>query len=74
MRWLGFEWDEELYASDYFEQLYEFAESLVKAGKAYVDSQSEEEIRENRGTVTTPGTHSPYRDRSVEENLDLLRR
>ena len=74
IRWLGFEWDAELYASDYFEQLYEFAELLVQQGKAYVDSQSEEAIREGRGTVTTPGTDSPYRDRSVEENLDLLRR
>ena len=74
VQWLGFEWDEERYASDYFEQLYEIAEALVRAGKAYVDSQSEEEIREGRGTVTAPGTPSPYRDRSVEENLDLLRR
>ena len=74
IRWLGFEWDEELYASDYFEQLYQFGELLVIKGSAYVDSQSDEEIRENRGTVTVPGTNSPYRDRSVEENLDLLRR
>jgi glutaminyl-tRNA synthetase len=74
VRWLGFEPDAELYASDYFEKLYEFAELLVTRGKAYVDSQSEEEIREGRGTVTTPGTNSPYRDRSPEENLDLLRR
>jgi glutaminyl-tRNA synthetase len=74
VRWLGFEWDEELYASDYFEQLYEIAERLVTAGKAYVDSQNEEEIRAGRGTVTTPGTNSPYRDRTPEENLDLLRR
>jgi glutaminyl-tRNA synthetase len=72
--WLGFTPDAELYASDYFEKLYEFAELLVTKGKAYVDSQSEEEIREGRGTVTTPGTNSPFRDRSVEENLDLLRR
>src|SRR5687768_1541871 len=72
--WLGFQWDHELYASDYFEKLYEFAELLVRKGKAYVDSESEEEIRAHRGTVTTPGTPSPWRDRSVEENLDLLRR
>ncbi|MDQ3809512.1 MAG: glutamine--tRNA ligase/YqeY domain fusion protein [Chloroflexota bacterium] len=74
VRWLGFQWDAELYASDYFEKLYEFAELLVKKGKAYVDSQSDEEIREGRGTVTTPGRESPYRSRTVEENLDLLRR
>jgi glutaminyl-tRNA synthetase len=74
VRWLGFEWDEERFASDYFERLFEIAERLVRAGKAYVDSQSEEAIREGRGTVTAPGTHSPYRDRPVEENLDLLRR
>ena len=74
VRWLGFEWDEERYASDYFEQLYEIAERLVKNHKAYVDSQNETEIREGRGTVTTAGTPSPYRDRSVAENLDLLRR
>jgi glutaminyl-tRNA synthetase len=74
VRWLGFEWDEELYASDYFEKLYEIAEELVKKGKAYVDSQNEEQIRLNRGTVTTPGTNSPNRDRTVAENMDLLRR
>jgi glutaminyl-tRNA synthetase len=74
VRWLGFEWNEERFASDYFERLYEIAERLVRAGKAYVDSQSEEAIREGRGTVTAPGTPSPHRDRSVEENLDLLRR
>jgi glutaminyl-tRNA synthetase len=74
VRWLGFEWDAELYASDYFEKLYEFAELLVNKGKAYVDSQNEEEIRLGRGTVTTPGTESPYRARSAAENLDLLRR
>ena len=72
--WLGFKWDNEFYASDYFEKLYEIAESLVMKGKAYVDSQSEEEIRTNRGTVTSPGTASPGRARSAEENLDLLRR
>ena len=74
IQWLGFQWDHELYASDYFEKLYEFAELLVGKGKAYVDSESEEEIRAHRGTVTTPGTPSPWRSRSVEENLDLLRR
>ena len=74
VQWLGFEWDAELYASDYFERLYEIAEELVRKGKAYVDSQSEEEIREGRGTVTTPGTNSPFRDRTPDENLGLLRR
>ena len=74
VRWLGFQWDAELYASDYFERLYEIAEALVRGGKAYVDSQSEEEIRAGRGTVTTPGADSAYRGRSAEENLDLLRR
>ena len=74
IRWLGFEWNAELYASDYFEQLYGFAELLVEKGKAYVDSQSEQQIREARGTVTTPGVNSPYRDRTVDQNLELLRR
>ncbi len=75
VRWLGFDWgDREYYASDYFERLYEFAELLVKKGKAYVDSQSEEEIRIGRGTVTQPGAAGPWRDRSVDDNLDLLRR
>ena len=74
VQWLGFQWDGEFYASDYFEQLYEFAELLIRKGKAYVDSESEEEIRRHRGTVTTPGTPSRYRDRGVEENLDLLAR
>ncbi len=75
VRWLGFEWNGvTLYASDYFEQLYGFAEQLIRDGKAYVDSQTEEQIRENRGTVTQAGVGSPYRDRSVEENLDLFRR
>ncbi len=74
IRWLGFDWDGEYFASDYFEQLYDIAERLVQQGKAYVDSQSEEVIRTNRGTVTTPGIPGPYRDRSPEENLDLLRR
>ncbi len=74
VKWLGFEWSEERYASDYFEQLYEIAERLVEKGKAYVDSQNEEQIREGRGTVMQAGTPSPFRERSVEENLDLLRR
>jgi glutaminyl-tRNA synthetase len=75
VRWLGFDWGEHLHhASDYFEQLYEWAEHLIRAGKAYVDDQSQEEIRANRGTLTEPGKNSPYRDRSVEENLDLFRR
>ncbi len=75
VRWLGFDWGEHLYhASDYFEQLYDFAVTLIQRGKAYVDSLSEEEIREYRGTVKEPGRASPYRDRSVEENLDLFER
>ncbi len=75
VRWMGFSWLEpEHYASDYFEQLYAFAERLVRMGKAYVDSQSAEKIRETRGSLTRPGTDSPYRNRTVEENLDLFRR
>jgi len=75
VRWLGFDWGEHLYfASDYFDQLYEWAEHLIREGKAYVDDQSAEEIRLNRGTLTEPGTESPFRNRSVEENLDLFRR
>ena len=74
VHWLGYEPDEVRHASDYFERFYEYAVTLVEKGLAYVDSQSEEEIRENRGTVTEPGRESPYRDRSVDENLDLLRR
>lgn len=75
VRWLGFDWGEHLYfASDYFEQMYAWAEDLVRAGKAYVDSQSITEIRAGRGSLTEAGTPSPYRDRSVEENLDLFRR
>lgn len=74
IRWLGFEWANEFYASDYFEQLYEWAELLIKKGLAYVDDQSQEEIRINRGTVTQPGKESPWRNRSVEENLELFRR
>ena len=75
IRWLGFDWGEHLYhASDYFGQLYRYALVLVDKGLAYVDSSTEEEIREQRGTVTTPGVNSPWRDRSREENLDLFRR
>jgi glutaminyl-tRNA synthetase len=75
IHWLGFDWeDREFYASDYFEQLYEFAVKLVKKGKAYVDDLSADEIRECRGTLTAPGKESPYRNRSVEENLDLFER
>ena len=75
VRWLGFDWqDREYYASDYFEQLFEYAVQLIKAGKAYVDSLSADEIREYRGTLTTPGKNSPYRERSIEENLDLFER
>src|SRR5712692_9129239 len=73
VRWLGFDWGEHLYfASDYFEQLYQWAVELIKAGKAYVDDLSADETREYRGTLTEPGRESPYRNRSVEENLDLL--
>ena len=75
VRWLGFDWEDRLfYASDYFEQLYQYAVQLIVAGKAYVCSLSADEIRESRGTLTEPGTNSPYRDRSVEENLDLFQR
>jgi glutaminyl-tRNA synthetase len=74
VRWMGFTWDALFYASDYFEQLYEFAVHLIKKGKAYVDSLSAEEIRQHRGTLTEPGRESPYRHRSVEENLDLFAR
>ena len=74
VRWLGFEWDHLHFASDYFEQLYEYAVHLVRAGLAYVDSQTAEEIRRHRGTLTEPGDESPYRNRSVEENRDLLAR
>jgi glutaminyl-tRNA synthetase len=74
VRWLGFEWKEHRHASDYFEQLYQWAEHLVTHGKAYVDSLSAEEMREYRGTLTEPGKNSPHRDRSVEENLELFRR
>jgi len=75
IHWLGFDWeDREFYASDYFDQLYEFAVKLVKKGKAYVDDLSADEIREYRGTLTQPGKESPHRNRTVEENLELLER
>ncbi|MFC1844147.1 glutamine--tRNA ligase/YqeY domain fusion protein [Thermodesulfobacteriota bacterium] len=75
VRWLGFDWQDHLYfSSDYFEKFYEFAILLIKKGKAYVDSLSADEIREFRGTLTEPGKESPYRDRSIEENLDLFER
>ncbi|MEJ5165594.1 MAG: glutamine--tRNA ligase/YqeY domain fusion protein [Thermoanaerobaculia bacterium] len=75
VRWLGFDWeDREYYASDYFDQLFEWAVELIKKGKAYVDDLSADEIREYRGTLTQPGKESPYRNRSVEENLDLFYR
>src|SRR6187401_1457028 len=75
VRWLGFDWGEHLYyASDYFEQLYDWAVDLVKAGKAYVDDQTQEEIRLDRGTLTEPGRNSAWRERSVDENLELFAR
>jgi glutaminyl-tRNA synthetase len=75
VRWLGFDWGTHLYhASDYFEQLYQWAEHLIRIGRAYVDDQSQEEMRATRGTLTEAGTNSPYRGRSVAENLDLFRR
>jgi glutaminyl-tRNA synthetase len=75
VRWLGYDWgDSVFYASDYFDQLYAWAELMIRNGDAYVDDQSQDEIRESRGTLTEPGKNSPFRDRSVEENLDLFRR
>lgn len=74
VRWLGFEWDGLYYASDYFGQIYEWAVQLIKAGKAYVDDLTAEQVREYRGTLTEPGKESPYRNRSVEENLELFER
>ncbi|HSE49461.1 MAG TPA: glutamine--tRNA ligase/YqeY domain fusion protein [Terriglobales bacterium] len=74
VRWLGFEWEGLFYASDYFGRLYEWAVKLIQAGKAYVDDLTADQIREHRGTLTEPGNNSPYRDRSVEENLDLFER
>src|SRR5690606_15911816 len=72
VEWLGYKWDEERYASDYFEQLYQWAVALIKQGKAYVDSQTSEEIAKQKGTPTHPGIDSPYRNRTVEENLELF--
>lgn len=74
VEWLGYKWANEVYASDYFQQLYDWAVQLIKEGKAYVDSQTSEEMAQQKGTPTTPGVNSPYRDRSVEENLDLFER
>ena len=75
VHWLGFDWGKHLYhASDYFEQLYTWAEDLIRAGKAYVDDQSPHDMRVNRGTLTEPGKNSPFRERGVDENLDLFRR
>ncbi|MEZ4876051.1 MAG: glutamine--tRNA ligase/YqeY domain fusion protein [Flavobacterium sp.] len=74
IEWLGYEWANECYASDYFQQLYDWAVEFIKKGKAYVDSQTSEEMAIQKGTPTTPGTNSPYRNRSIEENLDLFER
>lgn len=74
VQWLGFNWSAQFYASDYFDKLYQYAIELIKQGKAYVDDLNAEEIRQYRGTLTEPGKNSPYRDRSVEENLDLFQR
>jgi glutaminyl-tRNA synthetase len=74
VRWLGFEWDNLFFASDYFDYMYDRAELLIRKGKAYVCELTADEMRETRGTLTQPGTNSPYRDRSVEDNLDLFRR
>ena len=75
VRWLGFDWGERMfYASDYFEEMYRYAEQLIRDGKAYIDSLTADEIREYRGTLTSPGRNSPHRERSVDENLDLFRR
>ena len=74
IEWLGYQWDTECYASDYFQQLYDWAVQFIKNGKAYVDSQTSEEMAQQKGTPTQAGTNSPYRDRSVEENLDLFER
>ena len=74
VKWLGFDWDDLFFASNYFDEMYQRAVLLIKKGKAYVDDLSAEEIREYRGTLTEPGKESPYRDRSIEENLDLFER
>ena len=73
IRWMGFSWENERYASDYFDQLYEWAEQMILNGQAYVDDQTQEEISKGRGTIDRPGTESPYRNRSVEENLRIFR-
>ncbi|MWV46530.1 glutamine--tRNA ligase/YqeY domain fusion protein [Paenibacillus sp. HJL G12] len=73
VKWLGYDWAEKRFASDYFEEMYTRAELLIQKGKAYVDDQSADQIRENRGTLTEPGQNSPYRERSIEENLELFR-
>ena len=72
--WLGYSWENELYSSDYFQQLFDWAVLLIKDGKAYVDSQSSEEMRHQKGTPTSVGTNSPFRNRTIEENLDLFNR
>src|SRR6202044_2077612 len=75
VKWLGYDWGKNLFfPSDYFEKLYDWAEGLIRSGLAYVDDQSQEEIRTSRGTLTEPGKNSPFRDRSVEKNLELFRR
>src|SRR6187551_3741476 len=74
IRWLGFQWENELYASDYFDQLYDFAVKMIKEGFAYVDDLSAEEIAATKGTPTEPGKESPHRNRTVSENLDLFQR
>ena len=74
LAWMGFKWAEECYSSDYFQQLYDWAVLMIKNGKAYVDSQSSEDMAKQKGTPTTIGTNSPFRDRTVEENLDLFNR
>ncbi len=74
IKWLGFQWDKELYSSDYFDQLYLWAEELIEEGKAYVDDHTSEQIAEQKGTPTEPGVNSPFRDRKITENLDLFRR
>ena len=72
IKWLGFEWGNEYYASDYFQQLWDFAVDLIKQGKAYIDEQSSEEIAAQKGTTTQPGIESPYRNRPIEESLELF--
>src|SRR5438874_6690879 len=74
VQWLGYRWDGLFYASDYFDQLYDWAVQLIKTGKAYVDDLSADQIREHRGTLTEPGKNSPYRNRSIQENLELFER